>query len=217
MVFVFKFVMRMRDRMRRLNIPQKFQNAIFMLMMLLLCIGVASAKSSKEEYYRSFWYPDYHGERLAYCNKDETTCGEPIANAYCKVLGYSKIENYRIEHHVGRVHYFENEGECTGWKCDGFLFIDCQGRFKDTPHLAYQYRMKEFNYPRFEHHRVDWCYQEKQACGKRAAYAFCRKMAYSDTQSFEEDSKAQATKTLGDHVLCYGKMCKGFKRITCKR
>lgn len=191
---------------------------LILTLIILLCgANTVFAKVSQENYHRSFWYPGYHGERLAYCNKSETKCGRPIADAYCKTLNYAEVEDYRVEHHVGRVHYFDNEGECTGWKCDGFLFINCRGQFEKTPHLAYQYRKREFVYPRFEHHRVDWCYKEKKLCGKRAAYSFCRRMGYSDASVFEKDHKIAATKTLGDHVLCYGKHCIGFKRITCRR
>ncbi len=175
------------------------------------------AADKKEQYTRSFWYPSYHGERLAYCNLRETECGEPIANAYCELLGYAKARKHRIQHHVGRVHYFANEGECTGWKCDGFLFIDCEGKFKEKPHPVYQYRKKEFVYPRFGNDRVAWCYNEHKQCGRRAAYSFCRRMGYRESVLFEQDEKAQATKTLGDKILCYGHACKGFKRIVCKR
>lgn len=187
------------------------------LIMLLCFTSMIFAKDSKEDYHRSVWYPTYHGDRLAYCNKDETQCGKTIADNYCKALEYAQANEFRIEHHVGRVHYFNNEGECTGWKCDGFLFINCQGKFNETPHLTHQYRMREFAYPRFDHHRIAWCYKENKSCGKRAAYSFCRRMGYSDTSAFVEDKEVAATKTLGDHVLCYGKDCNGFKRITCRR
>lgn len=184
---------------------------------LLLHTSSIWAQNKTEDYTRSFWYPSYHGERLAYCNLRETECGGFIANAYCKILGYAKARQYRIQHHVGRAHYFANEGECTGWKCDGFLFIDCEGAFKEKPHPIYQYRKKVFVYPRFSNDRVDWCYQENRLCGQRAAYSFCRRKGYTKVISFEQDEKVEATKTLGDKVLCYGKTCKGFKRITCMR
>jgi hypothetical protein len=183
-----------------------------------LCFtGVVFAKKSKEDYHRSFWYPNYHGERLAYCNKDETQCGKIIADAYCKTLEYAEVDDYRIAHHVGRTHYFDNQGECTGWKCDGFLFINCRGHFNEMPHPTYQYRMRKFVYPRYENDRVDWCYKEKIACGKRAAYSFCRRMGYTAAENFKRDDEVLSAKTLGDHVLCYGKTCKGFQHITCRR
>lgn len=178
----------------------------------LLCGSVFAA-----DFNRSFWYPMYFGERLAFCSKDESQCGKVIAQGYCREMGYQKVRNFRIAPNVGRTHFLNRTGECTGWKCDGFLFIGCQGQFNHHSQEAYHYRKKAFVYPRVRNHRISWCYKQNSQCGHRAAYSFCRRLGYTHVETFEQDTQNAATQALGDHTLCYGQHCRGFKKIICKR
>ena len=186
------------------------------IVMIVLCI-VHVAAHSHDQFFRLFWYPMYHGERLAYCAKDGKKCGEDIAKSYCKDMGYSSLKKQRIEHHVGKTYFWEQGGECVGWRCDGFLWIGCAGKFKSHPLKAYAYRVKVFRYPRFENHRIDWCLNQGKSCGHRAAYSYCRRMGYSKEKQYSQDTQVFATRTLGDRVLCYGKKCRGFDKIECQR
>lgn len=190
---------------------------LIFIFMSILCVVNSYAAHAHDHFYRAYWYPMYHGERLAYCSRDEASCGLAIANAYCQDMGYDRVKEQRVAHNVGKTHFWAREGECIGWKCDGFLFIGCEGKFSPTPSKPYAYRMKEFVYPRFENTRVDWCFNQEKSCGQRAAYSFCRRMGYSKVKSFKQEINVPATRTLGDQVLCFGKKCQGFEKITCKR
>ena len=187
-----------------------------LLFMMILCIAHVTAHA-RGQFFRSFWYPMYHGERLAYCTRDEKKCGQDIARAYCQEIGYAEAKDQRIEHNVGKTYFWEQGGECLGWKCDGFLLISCAGKFKSHPPKEYTYRIKVFMYPRFENHRVDWCLNQGKSCGHPAAYSYCRRMGYSKDKQYTQDEHVPATKTLGDRSLCYGKKCRGFEKIECQR
>lgn len=195
----------------------RLQLKLMFVLIYMLCGMNAYAAQTHNHFYRAYWYPMYHGERLAYCSRDEATCGHEIATAYCHDMGYERVKEQRIAHNVGKTHFWAKEGECIGWKCDGFLLIGCEGKFKRIPPKTYVYRIKEFVFPRFENTRVDWCFNQGKSCGHRAAYSFCRRMGYSKVKSFTQDMNVSATKTLGDQALCYGKKCHGFENITCKR
>ena len=194
-----------------------FVKRIMMVALLSVFGACAQAKANSSEFYRSFWYPLYHGEALAYCSKDDKQCGEPVAVSYCKMMGYTGVKQSLIAHNVGLTHYVNNQGECKGWKCSGFKLIVCKGELPNQHDHAYAYRSTDFVLPRFEHYRVDWCYKLGKECGARAAYSFCRRMGYSSASAYEKQENISATKSLGDHQLCFGKTCHGFSRITCHR
>ena len=167
--------------------------------------------------YRDFWYPMYHGERLDYCTEDDKTCGMSIANNYCHVMGYTRVKEQRVDHNVGRTNYLASNGQCQGWRCNGFMLIACEEKLVNKPPKAYTYRSKEYHYPRFDNYRVAWCYEENHACGQRAAYSFCRRKGYSKAIAYKQEENTPATKALGDGTLCFGKACSGFEGITCYR
>lgn len=168
--------------------------------------------------YRDFFYPTYHGMRLSYCTVDNKTCGKKLASRYCKLLGYERASKTMIDHNVGLTRYPSTNLQCQGWKCDGFKLITCENSLKKTPTPVYYYRMRDFILPRFENYRIDWCYQEKKGCGRRAADAFCRQEGYGRSRGYERSStKVAATRTIGSGALCFGQACKGFERITCYR
>lgn len=168
-------------------------------------------------FYRTFWNPAFHQARLSYCNRDGNTCGLPLATAYCKLMGYTKAYEMLIDNNIGLANYFDSQSQCQGWKCNGFKFIRCKGFISHKrPRVTY-YRSQRFSFPRFNHYRVAWCYNDDKKCGKRAAYSFCRRLGFSRDESFSIDSHVPATKALGDQKLCFGDACNGFKQITCYR
>jgi len=183
---------------------------------LSLCSQV-TAKTSDQNFYRSFWAPSYHGSRLNYCSIDNKACGLPIANQYCHLMGYKGADQQIIAHNVGLTHFISSKGHCKGWSCDGFKLIRCVGHMTHKPAKAYLYRSEEFVFPRFDHYRVAWCYENSKGCGQRAAYSFCRRLGYMKTTQFKIQEHVAATKAIGDQELCFGQACNGFSSITCYR
>lgn len=194
-------------------------NARSTLVVLTLCFFsfVLHAATQEGTYTRDFWRPAYHTERLAYCLMDGTTCGKPVATQYCHIMGYETLVHETIEHNVGLTHYMEGNSACRGWGCDGFKLIQCANKIIHKPAAPYYYRLKQFDYPRFAHYRVAWCMKQHQQCGKPAAYSFCRRLGYEKVHSFKQDKHVPATRTLGDEVLCFGSLCRGFREIVCYR
>ncbi|WP_133130801.1 hypothetical protein [Legionella yabuuchiae] len=177
----------------------------------------ANAKETKDDYYRNFWNPKYHAELLDYCSFDKTQCGIEIANRYCQMMGYKKATQEIIANNVGLTHFLGAKGGCKGWECDGFKLIRCEGTLSDDPPKLYSYRYRRFVYPRFDHYRIDWCYETDTKCGRRAAYSYCRRLGYLDVKEFKKEAHVAATKALGNQKLCFGQHCSGFKYITCYR
>ncbi|MCX7117103.1 MAG: hypothetical protein NTW94_04205 [Legionellales bacterium] len=189
---------------------------LFFLLCFVL-VQQVSAGSSGEHYYRNFWSPMFHSGRLSYCTVDGKRCGLAVASSYCKMMGYERAKNEIIDYNVGLTHYLASEAKCRGVRCDGFMLITCEGRFTDKPVKHYFYRSRRFVVPRFDNHRVDWCYKSGKGCGQRAAYSFCRRMGYMNAQSFQKQTSVLVTRSLGDQKICFGTQCAGFASITCFR
>lgn len=188
------------------------------LWILFLCLAQGiHAANDQQNYYRTFWNPQYHGKMLDYCLQDKKHCGEPVANQYCRAMGYDKSNQSTIAHNVGVTRYFATCKECKAWNCNGFKRITCVAKHLHKPPRSYYFRARQFVYPRFNHYRIDWCYTPGKGCGERAAFSFCRRMGYSKTQHFEKESRVVATRALGNQQLCFGDQCNGFKSITCYR
>lgn len=189
------------------------------LLLLILCFvtPVLHADEQNSTYTRDFWSPRFHTERLSYCSFGGKTCGKAVATQYCHQMGFESLTHEEIEHNVGLTHYLDNNSGCRGWKCDGFKLIQCANKIIHKPIQPYYYRLKKFVFPRFDHHRVDWCMEKNKHCGKPAAYSFCRRLGYEQVKSFKKDKGVAATRTLGSQDLCFGLECHGFSEITCYR
>ena len=61
------------------------------LLCLLWSITSLVCAHTADTMYRDFWHPRYHGKRLAYCNQDQSLCGDAIATEYCQRMGYEKM------------------------------------------------------------------------------------------------------------------------------
>ncbi len=194
-----------------------FQSSITLFSLFLLGLASVWAKSSEDYYYRDFWKPKYHAEYLSYCSCDGSKCGKTVANQYCQQMGYQKASRAIKYPNVGIANYINEKGQCKGWECNGFQVIRCQGKLDTTPPKPYHYRYKQFNYPRMSNYRVAWCYRTGTDCGREAAQSFCRRLGYLKASSFTMDKSVKATKSLGDHALCFGDDCAGFDKIVCFR
>lgn len=187
------------------------------LFLWLLVLSNVHAGSDKQNYYRTFWDPTYHGHRLDYCMSEYKKCGQPVANHYCQIMGYDHANQQVIDYNVGMTQSFSCRKPCKGWQCNGFTLIRCVGKITHKPASAYYYRSQAFVFPRFNHERVDWCYEDGKGCGQRAAWSFCRRMGYARAQSYIIQNHVSQTRAIGNHQVCIGDGCNAFSRITCYR
>ena len=196
-----------------------WHRALWVLMGFLLTLWAVAANATppSKTFHRSFWSPTYHMQRLSYCTRDGRECGLPVATQYCKLLGYEASDKALIEYNVGLTHYFPTGACCKGCRCHGFQLIRCKGPISHKPASRYYYRSMRFDLPRFEGSRVDWCYDKEKGCGQRAAYSFCRRMGYSKAAAYQHQPHVPVTRTIGSKRLCMGKVCQGFRYITCYR
>jgi hypothetical protein len=56
-----------------------------------------------------------------------------------------------------------------------------------------------------------------KSCGRDSAYAFCRRMGYSNVKNFVRELPVADTRSLDTGRLCYGSECQGFEKISCIR
>lgn len=173
--------------------------------------------ANSELVYRNFWNPTYHGQRLNYCSHTSNKCGLKIANCYCRMMGYKNADKQIIDHNIGITNDLLSRAQCRGWRCNGFMLIRCVGKIEHKPARSFYYRSRQFVFPRFDHYRVDWCYEDGRGCGQRAASSFCRRMGYQHAQSFKKQEHVPATKALGNQRLCFGPECNAFSHISCYR
>jgi len=77
---------------------------------------------------------------------------------------------------------------------------------------------QKFNYPRSGAHRLDWCREWAQNCGKPAADAFCQGQGYAYATGFSQDPDigiGQPTRIITSGQICNQGFCDGFRSITC--
>ena len=182
-----------------------------------LLIGQACASTLDQQYSRNFWNPVYQGHSLDYCSADGKECGPSIANRYCQMMGYEVATQQVVSHDVGNTRHIVGGRGCKGLQCKGFSKIRCVSKFKHKPIPSYYYRTQTFVFPRFNHRRVDWCYQNGHGCGGVAAHSFCRRMGYMQAKKYTIDPHISETRTLGNHQLCLGHKCNAFRSISCYR
>ena len=185
--------------------------------LMLVMSGPSSAADRSKNFYRNFELPTYHGLRLNYCSLQNKDCGMSVATRYCQMMGYAYADQQLIDHNVGLTHFLSVPARCNGWRCNGFKTIRCVARFTHEPPKPYHYRLRKFVYPRYEHYRVDWCYDGRRGCGRRAAFSFCRRMGYLRARHFAMQDKVAATMAIGNQKLCFGQHCKAFSYIDCFR
>ncbi len=192
----------------------------YFMFLVFLCCSFSSHSSTIEKHnkaFRNFWHPTFLGERLDYCTVDGKECGKTVADRYCQMLGYDYSSDNEIAYNIGLTHYLSTSERCKGWRCNGFMTIVCATGLSHTPPKPYHYREKRFADPRFNDYRVDWCYDQKQGCGSRAANSFCSRMGFMQAKHFVKETQVSATKTMGSQELCFGNQCNAFKLIVCYR
>lgn len=188
-----------------------------LLVIMALLVFSAQAANDKSAFYRNYWHPIYHGQRLHYCKLDGKTCGIAVASAYCRIMGYDYADQETIAHNVGATRLLEGSAYCKGWQCNGFKVIRCVSKLPHKPPRAFYYSLRRYVVPRFNHYRVDWCYDGLKGCGRKAAFSFCRRMGYTDVRNYSMQTQIGATQAIGNQKLCFGNNCKGFANIDCAR
>jgi hypothetical protein len=190
---------------------------IVVVFFLTVLLGISYAAKKEEIFHRSYWQPYYHGQRLNYCTLDGNECGLAVATQYCKMMGYLHADHQIIANNVGLTNYILTPAHCSGWRCNGFKTIRCVGKMSHIPPKSYYYRLRRFVFPRYNHYRIDWCYDGTHYCGKRSALSFCRRMGYMQARSFTIQKHVAATQAIGNQKLCFGQHCDAFSEITCYR
>jgi len=78
---------------------------------------------------RNFFTPTVGGDRLSFCVNSGNACGKPIADAWCRAIGFEEALNYRRDSTgttrptVAR--YADTGGVCSGPECESFRQIKC--------------------------------------------------------------------------------------------
>ncbi|VEB36508.1 Uncharacterised protein [Legionella sainthelensi] len=194
-----------------------FRYFLFFIFIFFSLQGYSNTAEKQNKAFRSFWHPTFLGERLDYCTADGKECGKLVADRYCRMLGYDYARQNEIAYNLGLTHYISTGSLCKGWRCNGFMTIACVTDLSHIPPKSYHYREKRFADPRYNAYRVDWCYEQKQGCGMRAANSFCKRMGFIKAKSFVKETQVGATKTIGSEELCFGNLCNAFKTILCYR
>lgn len=194
-----------------------FRSLVIFILLLCTFSTWVNASHTPNKAFRSFWHPKFLGERLDYCTLDGKECGHQVANRYCRMLGYDYSSQSIIAHNIGLTNYISSRAQCKGWRCNGFMTIDCTIGLSHKPPKPYHYSEKKFVYPRYNDYRIDWCYNQHNGCGRRAANSFCSRMGYMKAKRFKQETHITATKTIGSQELCFGNGCNSFRLIVCSR
>lgn len=168
--------------------------------------------------FQMFWQPQFHGERLNYCNEDKSCCGRPIALAYCRNLGFENVKRFERAPNLGFTNFISGKNQCQGWKCSGFEWIECKGNRTYAARPVSDFRQELFVRPRWRKFPLSWCNDGKnRACGKKTAYAFCRWQGYGKVVAYSKPKVVYASKDIATNALCMDNNCLGFEYIICKR
>lgn len=168
--------------------------------------------------HRDFWRPIYNVQRLDYCLADGKTCGMPVANRFCKLMGFERADQELIEYNVGRSNFLQKINlDCRGCKCNGFKVIRCVNAIRHKSVPLYYYRERKFILPHSHHCLIDWCLSKNKQCGKPVADSFCKRHGYIRAKSYKKKSHVPSTRTLGSEELCQGLECNGIEELTCYR
>ncbi len=101
---------------------------------LLLIAGLLSAMApvlvqSSYAGTRNFFTPTVGGDRLSFCSKTGRTCGKPIADAWCRAIGFEEALNYQRDRAASNrptvARYADTGGLCRGKGCESFKQIKC--------------------------------------------------------------------------------------------
>ncbi|HEY7764564.1 MAG TPA: hypothetical protein VIB38_06215 [Aestuariivirgaceae bacterium] len=76
-----------------------FRSILPPLTLIALCFGAASADAAS----RSYSQPRVMGHAVDHCLEDQSQCGKPAADAYCRHEGYQNALSFRLERDPARI------------------------------------------------------------------------------------------------------------------
>ena len=171
------------------------------------------AAQDEDKTYRK---PRWKDQRLDWCFKWGTDCGQPAADHFCRRRRFSGAKDFRAEPNVGSYEPTRVAGTdqvCNQPWCTGFDYITCFGPLPhDQVFAPPAWPLEEPKY------RLDWCLNWERDCGKPAADAFCRANGFLEAIFYEADSGVgtQPTILIGTNQICKEKFCTAFQIITCR-
>ncbi len=78
---------------------------------------------------RNFFAPTVGGDRLSFCSNTGSDCGKPIADAWCRAVGFEEALNYQRDrapiNPQAVARYADTGGLCRGVACESFKQIKC--------------------------------------------------------------------------------------------
>lgn len=99
------------------------------LAIAVLAATAVAAISPSEASTRNFFTPTVGGDRLSFCLVSQQTCGKPIADAWCRAVGFEQALNYqRDQRGAGQpivARYADTGDICSGDQCKSFRQIKC--------------------------------------------------------------------------------------------
>lgn len=95
----------------------------------LIATSAAAAVNPAQATSRSFFTPTVGGDRLSFCLVGQQTCGKPIADAWCRAVGFDAALNYQRDHSTSTAikvaRYADTGNICSGSDCESFRQIKC--------------------------------------------------------------------------------------------
>ena len=165
---------------------------------------------------KTYRKPRWKDQRLDWCFKWGTDCGQPAADHFCRRRRFSGAKDFRAEPNVGSYEPTRVAGTdqvCNQPWCTGFDYITCFGPLPhDQVFAPPAWPLEEPKY------RLDWCLNWERDCGKPAADAFCRANGFLEAIFYEADPGVgtQPTILIGTNQICKEKFCTAFQIITCR-
>jgi len=100
-----------------------------MKILLLAAVMVAGLSGPSNAGTRNFFNPTVGGDRLSFCANYDDICGKPVADAWCRAIGFEEAVNYRRDtarsDRAVVARYADTGDLCRGKTCESFRQIKC--------------------------------------------------------------------------------------------
>ena len=99
------------------------RSAVAVASVTVLLFSQAGAQS------RDFANPTHEGMAISYCGSDSSSCGEPMATAWCQINGYDLATNWAARAGIDSSHrtiQLDSGVVCQGAACEAFGSITCR-------------------------------------------------------------------------------------------
>lgn len=97
--------------------------------LVLIALMAAVAVKPSHAGARNFFTPTVGGDRLSFCANTGSPCGKPIADAWCRAIGFEAALTYQRDRAAtGQpiiARYADTGGLCSGEDCESFKQIKC--------------------------------------------------------------------------------------------